>query len=150
MHRGLWNDELRGHACDCRDCGEATAAALFMQQIDRASQAGVSLPGAGQMWWKAQMRARREAIERAARPISFVQSAALLLAALSFAGACVWQSDSLLSWISYLVELWHIPPGAIGDLAMNLWKSWSFTLVAGGGAVAVFVTFVVGLACSKD
>jgi hypothetical protein len=150
VHSGLWDEKLCEHASDCENCTDAAATTLFLQQIDRSGLAGASLPGAGQMWWKAQLRARRDAIKCAARPISLAQSTALLFAALSMVGVCIWEWTFLRNWIDYFVGMWHLSPPAIGDFALNLWKSWSFVLTAGAGVAAVFVTLVVLLACSKD
>jgi len=38
-----------------------------------------NIPSSGQAWWRAEMRARQEAIRQASRPIAIAQGAALLV-----------------------------------------------------------------------
>jgi hypothetical protein len=46
------------------------------------------LPDSGLVWWKAQMRARREAVQAVNRPITAVQIAAFACA-MALMGACI-------------------------------------------------------------
>jgi hypothetical protein len=58
--------------------------------IDRAREEGrpqITVPDAGRVWWVAQMRARREAVRAAGRPITAVEVAALACAT-GLIGAC--------------------------------------------------------------
>jgi hypothetical protein len=147
---GQWDDDLRRHAADCRICADAALAASFLQQMQRMDREGIALPNAGQAWWKARLKARREAVERATRPVSWAQSAALLCAALSLAGACVWQWNSLRAWLGSLAAVWQVNPAPGLEFLANLWKSWSLLLLAGAGATALFVTLIVWLVRSED
>ena len=70
---GRWPDrvdaDLRDHARGCPVCGDAAELApLFFADRDAAWQSA-EVPSASSVWWRAQMRARREAAERAERPI---------------------------------------------------------------------------------
>jgi hypothetical protein len=84
VQAGEWSAELRGHLAYCSTCAEAALVAEFLQTEQRT--AGLpAQPSAGQVWWKAQIRARREDAERALKPVWAVQrisSVCLLLAAL--------------------------------------------------------------------
>jgi hypothetical protein len=147
---GLWDEELRRHLSDCRNCAESAVAASFLSRLERIDHQNVDLPGAGQMWWKLQLRARREAIERAARPISYFQSITLLVVVSAFVGICVWQWDQLCSWLSMFVALCRLNSTPFQDYASNIWKSWSMIMVVGAGAVTIFVSLAMWLARPED
>jgi hypothetical protein len=51
----------------------------------RGGLAGGSIPSSGQAWWRAEMRARHEAVLQASRPIAIAQGAALLVALFTLA-----------------------------------------------------------------
>jgi hypothetical protein len=146
---GQWDDDLRRHAADCRICAYAVLAASFLQQMRRMDQEGAALPNASQAWWKAQLKARREALEGATRPVSWAQSGALLCTALSLAAACIWQWDSLHTWATTLSSLWHVNPAPGLEFLANLWNSWNLILIAGAGAMVLFITLVVWLIRSE-
>jgi hypothetical protein len=75
---------LREHAPRCPVCADLalTASALHDDAPD-AHAAPLVLPSAGQVWWRAELRARHEAARLAQRPVLAVQvvAAVVLLAA---------------------------------------------------------------------
>jgi hypothetical protein len=81
--RGWWPDradeELRSHVAGCAACGQVVAVAAPLQEAREITFRSASVPPASLLWWKAQMRARREADVRASRPIA-------LMLAVAFAG----------------------------------------------------------------
>jgi hypothetical protein len=86
---GQWPDraaaELRTHVATCRVCADL---ALIAQVIDdeRARPVDVALPSAGTVWWRAQLRARQDAVRESGRPITIAHGMALAAAG-GFAGA---------------------------------------------------------------
>ncbi len=72
VRAGQWDAGLRAHLVDCETCAEAAVVAEFLQA---ELQNGVAppLPSGGQVWWKAQIRARREDAERALKPVRVAQ-----------------------------------------------------------------------------
>ena len=67
--------ELRTHAQGCAFCADIVQVAMiFRSEQDAARQ--VRVPAAGQVWWRATVRARMEAAQAAARPITWLQGAA--------------------------------------------------------------------------
>jgi hypothetical protein len=84
LHTGAWPDccpdDLRAHAADCPSCADLVALVLPLLEEHRADVREVSVPSSAVMWWKLQMRARREATARAMRPISAVQGVTLACA----------------------------------------------------------------------
>lgn len=73
---GRWPDrldtELRDHASSCSICSEvAMVSALYRDEYALAMDQ-VRVPSAGLVWWKSELRARREAVRVASRPITLV------------------------------------------------------------------------------
>jgi hypothetical protein len=73
---GRWPDrldaELRDHVSSCGICSEvAMVSALYRDEYASAMDQ-VRVPSAGLVWWKAELRARREAVRVASRPITLV------------------------------------------------------------------------------
>ena len=79
--------ELRTHAAGCPICSETALVAGAIEQAREESRQAAAVPDAGRVWWLAQMRARREAIEAAGRPITLVQVIAFACAA-ALLGVC--------------------------------------------------------------
>lgn len=96
---GRWPDrvdeDLRAHVSACAVCADvAEVAPLFVAERDVAWQEA-DLPPASAVFWRAQMRVRREAAEQATRPMVLVQRAAL-----AYAGAALFGLGVLLGpWI---------------------------------------------------
>ena len=86
---GQWPDAapetLRAHVASCPVCADlALAASALHDDAAVANQAPMALPSAGQVWWRAELRARHEAARLAQRPVLAVQvvAAVVVLAAL--------------------------------------------------------------------
>lgn len=120
----VWGDELRLHAMGCRNCTDAVLAARFMKmEAGRASPADRPLPDPGRIYWRAQLLARREAAARAARPIAFVERAAIACALVASAFALAWGLPILLGWLTTLtsaVAAGGAPAGAPPGPALGL------------------------------
>ncbi len=65
---GQWSDELLAHVAACASCEEVTLVASYLSESTAAVMGG-RLPDAGRIWFKAQIAAKAEAMERAMRPI---------------------------------------------------------------------------------
>jgi hypothetical protein len=78
---------LREHVKSCAICSDVAAVAGAIE-CAREETVPHPLPESGLVWWKSQMRARREALETVARPITAIQVAAFACA-LVLMGACI-------------------------------------------------------------
>jgi hypothetical protein len=77
---------LREHAATCVVCADlALAASALHDDAAEAKVGTMALPSAGQVWWRAELRARHEAARLAQRPVIAVQvvAAVVFLAALA-------------------------------------------------------------------
>ena len=79
--------ELRAHIDVCANCRELSEVVTAIGESRDELRPHASVPDSGRMWWTAQLRARREALEAAARPITAAQLIACACAA-GLAGAC--------------------------------------------------------------
>ena len=85
--------DLRAHVESCVLCRDLAEVAGSIAAAGELARDEAALPEAGRVWWMCHMRARREAIKTAGRPITAVQVAALGCAA-GVAGACFGASSS--------------------------------------------------------
>lgn len=80
LGNGLVGPELAAHVADCHACGELqlVAGALLDDRSHAISEA--SVPSAGTIWWRMQLRLRHEAQAAARRSLLIGQAASLLIA----------------------------------------------------------------------
>ena len=71
-------DELRAHADSCAVCADVVKVAVALTNDRTARLQMARLPSAGLVWWRAEMRARRDAVNRATRPLQIVEWTAVL------------------------------------------------------------------------
>jgi hypothetical protein len=76
----LSDDELLKHAETCESCREmVTVVSALRAERDRLRR-NSTVPSAGLVWWRAQLRARQQAALRAAAPVTAVHAAAVVAA----------------------------------------------------------------------
>lgn len=85
-----WTDELREHLAECGDCAETLMVAGFLQEAAATAEAPVQ--EAGLVWWKMQLRARRDDAARAARPVVVAERVAMATVGLGLLGGIAWMS----------------------------------------------------------
>jgi len=71
--------ELTDHVSACAICTDVVTVAEAMRADHDAVWQRADIPSSGQVWWRAEMRVRQEAIRKASRPITIAQGAAALL-----------------------------------------------------------------------
>lgn len=104
----------------CASCGTLAALAAPLIDDDHALVRDAAVPSSSFMWWRLQLRARREAAELAMRPVTAAQGLALagafgLLGALFAAFAP--RTARLASWLGILgdgaASAHQLSPGAL-------------------------------------
>ena len=98
-------DELRAHVGGCASCAALAEVVSSLRNDRVASVREASVPSAAAMWWRLEMRARREARARALRPITAIQAVTLasaigVLAAVI--GMVTPEASSVASWLQAL------------------------------------------------
>lgn len=141
---------LREHVKTCAVCSDVAAVAKAIGEAHGETMAGAALPEAGLVWWKAQMRARREAMAAAGRPITAVQVAALAFA-VGLMGACIGATSS---WFQEALkgawaEAAEFDPGTLLPYAAGLIEGHGL-LAACLAAMIVLAPVAVYLAIGKD
>jgi hypothetical protein len=88
LESDTWPPELLDHVADCPVCGDLMLVARFFQQRGVIPEPEGPLPDPSFIWWRAQMKARAAAADRATRAIGLLQHltvvAGALLVALGF------------------------------------------------------------------
>ncbi len=152
---GRWpqacEDELRTHAAGCATCGEVAEVASLMRDDYNAAR-DVRLPGAGQVWWRAAVRARLEAGQAAARPITWIygltgaSAAGLAVVVMSLA----WPSlRDVVGWALAQVAALDAETAAIAALAGNtILRALPFAIAI--AAVLVLAPVALYFALSDD
>ena len=105
--------ELSQHVASCAVCRDVVAVAAAMRDDHDAAWQEANIPSSGQMWWRAEMRARQEAIRDASRPVTVAQGVAALLALVVVVAA---------GWFAWptLQRLFATPPPFLLPLAIGL------------------------------
>jgi hypothetical protein len=84
--------ELVAHVAACAVCADVAIVAQALRDDEETAEREASVPPSGQVWWRAEMRARQEAVRAASRPIAIAQwvAAALTLGLTLVAGGLAW------------------------------------------------------------
>lgn len=130
---GRWpagtTEELQLHAASCPVCTDVVRVALALTQDRSAAMEKVQVPSAGLVWWRSEMRARRDAVNKATRPLRIVEWVTAVCVIVA-AGA-------LLRWFG---------PSILAEL---FWQPTTLFLVA-LGVLALLSSLVFYLVFSRD
>jgi anti-sigma factor RsiW len=111
---GQWPDRceesLCAHAAECAVCKELVDVTSMMRLDREGLHEEMSLPSAGQVWWRAAIRARLEASERVAQPFSWLFGVSVACAA----GLA----------IALVQLLWSPMQAAWGSSSPGAWAAW--------------------------
>jgi len=97
--QGIQNEKLALHVKECADCREALKVANWMQNFAAAAPKR-ALPTPGFLWWKSKIIEKQEAGRRAAQPIVWTQTAAIILVIITTA----WLAIKYQSKFSTVIE----------------------------------------------
>ncbi len=150
VRNGRWEEELRAHVAGCQACADAALAAGFLLEMQEADLAAVKVPSAGWMWWRAQLRAKRAAAERATQPITLVEEMAYASVVLSLIGLCIWNWRAIRAWLSTFVGAWRIDSGSLQAFALNLWANSNLLIIFSAAAFVVFLGFAAYLIWAEE
>ncbi len=104
LTRGRLEDSLQEHVKVCSVCSDIAVVASFLQREARTArvEARETLPSPDLVWWKAQMLSKREATERATRPIAVFEKIAYATGVLGLLGIAVWNWNTIQGWLEPL------------------------------------------------
>jgi len=110
--------ELHAHVSVCEICSDVVAIAGAIEGAREDTRAQAAIPDAGRVWWLAQMRAHREAVEAAGRPITAAQAIAFTCA-IGLLGACFGATSSWFQSALHSVTSGSLLPSAFGVIATH-------------------------------
>jgi len=148
LQSGRWPDAcdatLRSHAESCAVCSEVVLVARLLQEENASLLADVNLPDAGLVWWKAQLRARREAAELATRPIALAERFALACGLAVLLAFIVWKRADFHVWLGRLANFGHSDAHWLQNLVLNsLNQPFSIFFVASASLLVLFMACLV-------
>jgi hypothetical protein len=129
---------LRAHAAACAICSEAALVASAIRQASLELRASAVVPDSGRIWRQAQIRARRDAIAAAGRPITAVQMIAFACAT-GLLGACFGATSS---WFQAALQ-------RIASLSLAPLLTEHAALAIGMGAVLLLVPAAAWFAIAR-
>ena len=97
-----WSDDLRRHLESCSECTDALMVERFLASENAEATADPHLPTAHQVWWRADLRRRREMAKRAQLPIRVLEKMAQLGGVAAAAVGLAWSAPTLLGWFGRL------------------------------------------------
>ncbi len=127
---GRCEPELAAHLERCDTCRDLVAVITALSSGHEAAWTEARVPPSAMVWWRAQAKAREEAVRSAARPIAFTQGVA--------AAGAVWISVSLLRMAPGQVSLGWLPARAYLAAALTHIPA-ALSSVPGGTAFAALV-----------
>jgi hypothetical protein len=68
-----WDSDLLDHVTDCTVCSDLLVVQKFFQQASDTDESETQLPDPAIIWWRAQLKGRAAAADRATRIITLVQ-----------------------------------------------------------------------------
>ena len=115
---------------DCPQCGPLVRLAEEIRLEFEQTKSEARIPTAEIVWWRAQMRARAEAAEAAARPLFVAQA----LACAAVVGLLV----ALVTWL-WPAGGWHFVATAPSELSLTTWVAIGAWVVI--APVALYLVF---------
>jgi hypothetical protein len=135
---------LRIHVENCPVCSEVALVGQLLREENASLLAEVKLPNAGLVWWKAQLRARREAAELATRPIALAERFAVACGLASLLAFLVWKWTGFHAWLDRLVNFGLSDAQWLRGLLLNSWNQPFTTLfVASASLLVLFMACLV-------
>jgi hypothetical protein len=108
LELGHWpqacSPEIQSHVAQCGACAESILLAQAFQQARVATSALAQLPDPGTIWWRAQLRRRNAAIERATRPLAGAYVFALSIALVVASVVAVRQGSHGIHWLETFAQ----------------------------------------------
>jgi hypothetical protein len=94
-------EDIRAHVAGCFICADIVEVALTLREDYEAAMVQAQVPPPGLVWWRAELRARQEAMRTVSRPMTIVQAFGLACAA----GVLVAVFSPLWPWLTEQLRL---------------------------------------------
>lgn len=107
------DEAVSAHLRDCEECRETVDISRHMRSMAAVGPSPQTLPAAGLVWWRFQLRQRHLQARRATRSIVWMQI-------LSLAGVAVTASVLIVTNEKWLAPVWNSISAALQEVAMPL------------------------------
>lgn len=144
----VWDETLRAHIAACRSCNDLSLVAQTLQQDRMQTVQAAQIASPGALWWQAQVRLRKGAMERVTRPIAVAEKFALISMTAAVLAGIIWKRSLFLSWLLGLGNLQHSGVVPAGDSLIDGWTT--LLMAAGLGTVALCAGLTVYLLREKE
>ena len=149
---GPSDDELQAHAHACEVCRDLVEVMSLLRDERDGLHENVSVPAAGQVWWRAAIRARLEATQAVARPLTWLYGTAGACAiglVVATAGLLWPPVQHATAWVS--LPSWT-PGIGLGEAApaIRMLAQTTGLLILGAVACIVLAPLALYLALSDD
>jgi hypothetical protein len=142
-------DALRSHVESCAGCTELVKLSLALLEDQRALMQTAPVPSSAIVWWRAQMRSRREAAEKVEQPITVIQGLAGACAAGLLVAAAGYYTPAFhraVDWVTTTVTSATAPGStslvALEPLAIGIEAAFFLALIV--APLALYFTFREG------
>jgi hypothetical protein len=137
LQSGRWPETadpvLRQHVEGCASCADLLAVAAPLLDEHHALAREAQVPSSAIVWWRAQMRSKREAAQTAAQPITVVQG-------ITF--ACI--AGLLATALGFFVPTFRSAIGRVADAAGS-WSTLPLPAVSLASPVVLAAIAAIGL-----
>jgi hypothetical protein len=143
--------DVREHVEACPGCAELVEVVLPLIDEHRTVTRDACVPAAGSVWWRAQLRARREASDTATRPIVVLQGVSLACGAGLVAaglGFLVFAFRRSAGWLATVVRAIDLPTVAWADI-VSVGPVW-MTVAVGVTLLMVLMPVAIYMAFSDE
>jgi hypothetical protein len=137
---GGWEPALRRHLDECPACAEVALVAAVMNEAE-ADLTEARLPDAEFVWWKAQVKLRRAAAEKATRPIAVAEKVACAGGGLTLVAVLAFLWPAVRAWADSAASSWVQGSQAAPEVAIGLMSMFAVGLVSVLFAVGIGVYF---------
>lgn len=145
------SEELRVHGYECSICCEVVNVAVMLRRENERARRDVQIPAAGQVWWRAAIRARLEQAQASTQPMTWLHGIAgacavgVMLAAVGLAWPSMMRGATWV-WEQLLVS----SRGGSVDGVVSLAVSQSLVIGLVAAACLVLAPVVLYFALSDD
>jgi hypothetical protein len=151
---GRWPDrvdaELHTHVRDCAICTDLADVVGALYDARDVVYADVAVPASGTVWWRAQIRARREAAAQAARPVTIVQALAACLGLVALVGLIYLAGPWLAGAFTPLSGLVAFDFSQLPLPQMDALKQWRWPIAIVLGTWLIVAPIAIYLTAGKD
>jgi hypothetical protein len=139
--------ELREHVRSCDSCADLVTLTSAFKTARAEIIGSAALSSAGAVWWRAQLRRRRAAMERIERPLVRAQIFTLIVGLMAVFGFVGFEAQHGVSWLDWLKGLPQTATTQIADVSTS-GRMWM--VLAAGAMLALLGGLIIYLVSERQ